>query len=95
VIGLDTTLDEALTLEWYARDLIRAIQDTRKERGFEVTDRLMLSLTSENSLLLSLLGTHKDMIESETLCTLSQENLAWETVIDLDENLQIKIWLKK
>jgi isoleucyl-tRNA synthetase len=31
VIGLDTTLDEALTFEGYARDLIRAIQDTRKD----------------------------------------------------------------
>lgn len=31
VIGLDTTLDESLTLEGYARDLIRGIQDARKE----------------------------------------------------------------
>ncbi|MEI6711423.1 MAG: class I tRNA ligase family protein [bacterium] len=72
VIGLDTTLDEALTFEGYARDLIRAIQDARKEIGFKVTDRLQLSLFSENSILTSVLGAHGALIEAETLCTLSE-----------------------
>lgn len=71
VIGLDTTLDEALTFEGYARDLIRAIQDARKEMGFQVTDRLQLSLFSENSILVGILGAHTSLIETETLCTLS------------------------
>jgi len=39
--------------------MIRGIQDARKELGFEVTDRLQLSLTSENDMLEKILTTHQ------------------------------------
>lgn len=85
VIGLDTTLDEALTFEGYARDLIRAIQDTRKEMGFQVTDRLQLSLTSENTILVGILSSHKELVETETLCTLTEGVSSEEKLVELDE----------
>ncbi len=85
VIGLDTTLDEALTFEGYARDLVRAIQDARKEMGFEVTDRLQLSLTSDSTILASILSAHQILIESETLCTLVEQVSSQEKMIELDE----------
>lgn len=44
VVGLDTTITENLKIEGYARDIIRLIQDMRKEAGYQVTDRIMLSL---------------------------------------------------
>ncbi len=69
VIGIDTTLDEALTFEGYARDMIRAIQDARKELGFQVTDRLTGSLNSQNPYLHLILSLHQGFIERETLCT--------------------------
>ena len=68
-------LDEALTLEGYARDIIRAIQDARKELGFQVTDRLELTLASENPLLGKILETHQKMIMQETLTHLSPKSL--------------------
>lgn len=95
VIGLDTTLDEALTFEGYARDLIRAIQDTRKEMGFLVTDRLQLSLTSENTILAGILSSHKELIESETLCTLAENLSSEEKIVELDEGFEIAITLQK
>lgn len=73
VIGLDTTLDEELTLEGYARDMIRGIQDARKEMGFEVTDKLQLSLSSDNELLGKILAAHQTMIEKETLTTINDK----------------------
>jgi isoleucyl-tRNA synthetase len=91
LIGLDTTLDEALTFEGYARDLIRAIQDARKEMGFLVTDRLQLSLSSENMILLGILKAHKTLIEAETLCMLNETVSAEEKIIDLDDELCITL----
>jgi isoleucyl-tRNA synthetase len=97
VIGLDTTLDEALTLEWYARDLVRGIQDARKELGFEVTDRLQLSLTSENEMLAQILEKHQGMIEKETLTkrwTLNVERWTFKE-LELDEGFIVFLTLQK
>ncbi|MFG6445508.1 isoleucine--tRNA ligase [Microbacterium sp. P07] len=47
---LDTTTDEALEAEGLARDVVRAVQDTRKSARFDVSDRirLMLGFSDEN-----------------------------------------------
>lgn len=91
VIGLDTTLDQALMFEGYARDLIRAIQDTRKEMGFQVTDRLQLSLDSKSDTLTGVLSAHKEMIESETLCRITEDISDAGRCVDLDEDVQVCI----
>lgn len=44
VIALDTSVSEELKLEGVARDLIRSIQDMRKEAGYQVMDRISLTL---------------------------------------------------
>lgn len=97
VIGLDTTLDEALTFEGYARDMIRGIQDARKELGFQVTDRLKLTLTSDNDMLAKILEKHQSMIEKETLTTITigDSNLKDVKEIELDEGFVINISLTK
>ena len=41
---LDTTTTAQLEAEGLARDVIRAVQDTRKAAGFEVSDRIRLAL---------------------------------------------------
>jgi isoleucyl-tRNA synthetase len=45
LVLLDTTTNEALEAEGLARDVIRAVQDTRKSAGFDVSDRIRLVLT--------------------------------------------------
>ena len=42
---LDTELNDDLVAEGYARDVIRAVQDARKDAGLEVSDRIALGLT--------------------------------------------------
>jgi isoleucyl-tRNA synthetase len=39
-VALDITLTELLTLEGNARELVNRIQNLRKDKGFEVTDRI-------------------------------------------------------
>ena len=41
-MGLDTTLNDELRREGVARELVRAVQDARKQAGLEVADRIVL-----------------------------------------------------
>ncbi|HEX6292284.1 MAG TPA: isoleucine--tRNA ligase [Herpetosiphonaceae bacterium] len=45
LVALDTTLTDELRQEGAARDLVRVIQDARKEAGFEIADRIELYLS--------------------------------------------------
>ncbi|MDK8782710.1 DUF5915 domain-containing protein, partial [Actinotignum timonense] len=44
-IALDTEVDEELEAEGYARDVVRAVQDERKNAQLHVADRISLKLT--------------------------------------------------
>lgn len=44
VVVLDTELSDELRAEGYARDLVRAVQDERKNAGLHVADRIHLTL---------------------------------------------------
>lgn len=47
VVSLDLTLTEELKAEGFARDIVRNIQDARKQLGCEITDTILLSLEGE------------------------------------------------
>jgi isoleucyl-tRNA synthetase len=49
-VGLDTTLDDELRLEARLNDLLRDVQNLRKETGLEVTDRIRLWIPDEDLL---------------------------------------------
>jgi len=91
-IDLDVTLDENLILEGLAREVVNRIQRTRKERGFNVADRIKIEFSgSEN--LVKAIHAHEVYIGGETLATSITYNkgvagLAFE--ID-DETLSILI----
>jgi isoleucyl-tRNA synthetase len=66
--GLDTTLDDALRREGLARELVRAVQDARKQAGLEVADRIVL-LVEGDAAVTAALEEHRDYLMSETLAS--------------------------
>ena len=65
-VVLDTELTPELEAEGYARDVVRAVQDERKNAGLHIADRIDLSLTVPADHVNDV-ETWKDMIASETL----------------------------
>ena len=47
-VALDLTITEDLRLEGVARELIRSIQTLRKDSGFDITDRISVTLPESN-----------------------------------------------
>ena len=63
IVALDTALDPELELEALVLDLIHQINSLRKEQGFELTDRIRITLPEAQRELLR----HEDWIKEETL----------------------------
>ncbi|HVL32591.1 MAG TPA: DUF5915 domain-containing protein, partial [Actinomycetota bacterium] len=63
-LALDTDITPELELEARARDLIRAIQDLRKERGLQLTDRIVVHHAADVG---DVVAQHADWIKRETL----------------------------
>ena len=64
VIALDTAVTPELQLEGCARDLVREIQDMRKEADLHIADRIKLSIAGADAVL----AAHAGYVRSETLC---------------------------
>ena len=71
-VGLDSKVTDELKKEGYIRDLIRAIQNQRKENGYEVTDRIKLEISGD-AVLKSAYEMFKDFVAGETLAA----SIAW------------------
>ncbi len=67
LVALDTTLDEALMLEGLARELVRQIQEARKEAGLAVNDRIRAYLGGAGALTAQAIAAHQAYIAGETL----------------------------
>ena len=65
-VALDTTLNEDLILEGYARELVNKIQFTRKENKYDIMDRIEIKLSGDDEIKKAV-ELHKDYICSETL----------------------------
>ena len=65
-VALDLTITEDLRLEGVARELIRSIQTLRKDSGFEITDRIIVTLP-DNDDNRACLNKFKDYIASQVL----------------------------
>jgi isoleucyl-tRNA synthetase len=67
-VVLDTVVTAELAAEGLARDLVRAVQQARKDAGFHVEDRIELTIAGDDAVRAAA-ATHQDLIAQETLAT--------------------------
>ena len=91
-VGLDTKITEQLKEEGYVRDLVRGIQNLRKESGFEVTDRIILKVGGAPELQ-SAYEAFEDFIKGETLAVEADWN---DTILQDTSSVKVeaddKVW---
>ncbi len=88
LVALDTTLTDTLRREGLAREIVRTVQDGRKQAGLEVSDRIRLHV-SGSALVSEAIAEHRDWIVNETLTqSWSEETFTAEFTLErqLDEH---------
>lgn len=83
-VALDITISDKLREEGIARELINRIQNLRKDAGFEVTDRINLTI-QEHEMINASVKNNLDYICVETLAD------SLELVTDLEQNEAKKV----
>jgi isoleucyl-tRNA synthetase len=68
VVSLDTEVTAALAAEGLVRDVIRAVNQARREAGLHVSDRIDLALDTEPAVA-EAVAAHRQTVENETLAT--------------------------
>jgi len=66
IVVLDTAVTPELELEGVARDLIRRVQQERRDAGLDVSDRIRLTVGGPADVL-EALEVHRDLVAGETL----------------------------
>ncbi len=97
VVVLSTEITAELVREGYANDLVRAIQDRRKELQLDYTDRIIVSVVPEDAEVTKAIKEHSKFICEETLC----DSLVFEPVPGVEETVielgagKLRLWVKK
>jgi isoleucyl-tRNA synthetase len=84
LVGLDTTLNDELRREGVARELVRAVQEARKQAGLEVADRIVLYVEG-NDTVAAALAAHREYLMNETLASAWRRPAANAYVVRQDE----------
>ena len=91
---IDTTLTDELIDEGVAREIVRSVQDARKQAGLEVSDRIALGVSGSDAVEKAL-RTHRDYVMTETLATewaVDQSDALFTIKRELgDENWKIEL----
>ncbi len=82
-VGLDSKVTDELKKEGYVRDLIRGIQNQRKENGYNVTDRIKIKLSGDADLQ-SAFKMFEDFISNETLANEIEWTCGLENCVEVD-----------
>jgi isoleucyl-tRNA synthetase len=67
-VVLDTAVTPELEAEGVARDLVRAVQQARRDAGLDVSDRIVLTISADAAAA-DAARTHAGLIRRETLAT--------------------------
>jgi len=67
IVVLDVKITKELEDEGIARDIVRAIQQNRKDAQFDVSDRIIVNIFSENQRIIEVLKSFENYITSQIL----------------------------
>jgi isoleucyl-tRNA synthetase len=73
VVAIDTRVTEELALEGTARDVVRFLQNVRKELGFDVSDRIAVGFAADDRGT-AVLDAHADWIAGQVLAARFEPN---------------------
>ncbi len=90
-VAVDVVLTETLLKEGVVRDVIRQCQLIRKEAGYQVEQRVRVSVSVEDEFILSALTEKKDYIMSELLA----DSLVFNSAIEADLTKEFAVNDKK
>jgi isoleucyl-tRNA synthetase len=96
-VALDITITERLWQEGIARELVNRIQNIRKERGFEVTDKINLGI-QKNDQVEAAISQFNTYICSETLAEsliLSDSELPDADALELTDEITVNVSVTK
>ena len=97
-VALDTTITEDLREKGIARELVNRIQNIRKDKGLEVTDRIAVRIKGPDTLKITV-QRNFDYIRGEILATELEFSDTLEgadcIAVELDENLNIVLTVNK
>lgn len=92
----DLTITPELKREGLMREIVRHVQSARKQAGLQIDDRIVLSISSDDSEISQAIGAFADVIKSETLAvelnSVVKESEKYDTKI---EGKLVEISLKK
>lgn len=95
-VTLNLTISPALRREGLMREVIRNIQNARKQAGLNVDDRIVLSLKTDDSELQKAIEEHQATIAAETLAQSVESDKGFAHVTTCQvEKAEIKISLRK
>jgi isoleucyl-tRNA synthetase len=81
VISLDIELTDELEIEGRARDLVRLVQQARRDADLHVSDRIDLTIVA-SQMWLDAVSEHETLISGETLATSVTTNLSVDEMSD-------------
>jgi len=67
LISLNTDIDDELLEERISREIVSLIQKLRKESDYDITDRIITTISSDDEIVLSAIKSHVKYIQNETL----------------------------
>ena len=67
-VVLDTTVTPELAAEGVVRDLVRVVQQARRDAGLDISDRIRLGVDGGDDVT-DAVEAHRDMLAAETLAT--------------------------
>jgi isoleucyl-tRNA synthetase len=94
-IALDLTLTDELRRAGLARDVVRRVQEARKQSGLDVSDRIELWWQADGSELAEAIREHAELIAGEVLATSFRESRPPVAIAPhRDDELGLTVWLR-